>query len=201
MTACYDYLFLSLQRGRAAHGALAKHLENLLGGEVVGQFAPQLGWRSNEAAVLVRWPSAEERGDAAAIAGGPITNIAVRRMTPTLRPGDGDSLKPGGIYVHRWFEVDADAEDEFVALSGQGWKTFEVDFDANIFGLFRAEPDEEDKAAKRVSFLLVTGYGSHGVWEASRNPATEGMETFMRRHELTQRTWGASALLVEPTSG
>ena len=199
MTAGYDYLFLSLERGRAAHGALAMHLKGLSGGgEVLGQFAPQLGWRSNEAAVLVRWPSAEKRSDAAsAIAGGAVMQVATRRLTPTLRPGDADSLKPGGIYVHRWFEVDADAADEFVALSGQGWKNFEAEFDANIFGLFRAAPDEEDEAAKRVSFLLVTRYGSHGVWEASRNPATEAMGIFMRRHELTQRTWGASSLLVE----
>lgn len=60
MTA-YDYLFLTLARGRPAHARLTEALPGAVGGrEVVGQFAPQLGWASNEAAVLLRGPDEEE---------------------------------------------------------------------------------------------------------------------------------------------
>ncbi|HWF77805.1 MAG TPA: hypothetical protein VN694_11595, partial [Caulobacteraceae bacterium] len=73
MSAACDYLFLTLARAPQPHPALAQKLAaagptlQASGGEVVGQWAPQLGWANDEAAVLVRWRG--ERGDLGPIAG------------------------------------------------------------------------------------------------------------------------------------
>lgn len=204
MTSVYDYLFLTLARGRTPHPALANHLKNTAGpalarsgGQVVAQFSPQLGWSNNEAAVLVRWPSAERRGDLGPVTATPIVaHVRVDRLTPTLRPADEDQPRSGGIYVHRWFEVDAGSAEEFVTLSGEGWKRFEAQFDTQIFGLFRVEADAADQAEGKARLLLMTRYADHGVWEASRDPTTEAMAIFARRQELTRRSWGCSTRLV-----
>ncbi len=165
------------------------------GGEILGQFAPQLGWANDEAAVLVRW--AGERGDLGPIAGGEgVTEARIDHLEPTIRPADAHRPGAGGIYVHRWFEVEAGAEDEFVQLSSQGWAHFETLFDAKIFGLFRAELSPTDRARGVSRLLLVTRYGDHGVWEASRDPSTEAMQIFMRRQQLTRRSWAASTRLI-----
>ena len=190
--SAYDYHRLTLARIPAPHQALAAHLRGA-GIDVVGQFAPQLGWANNEAAVLVLAPA-----DAAPtlLAGGPIEGGEAERLAPTLRPADGDRPEAGGIYVHRWFEVNAGAADEFVELSGQGWRRFEAQFATNIFGLFRAAPTVADAAARIERLLLITRYADHGVWEASRDPTTEAMQIFQRRAQLTRRSWAASTLLV-----
>jgi hypothetical protein len=125
-----------------------------------------------------------------------IASAKVERLDPTLRPSDDAIPKPGGIYVHRWFEVEAGAADEFVELSGQGWQRFEAQFDTNIFGLFRAAPSPADSETGVVRLLLLTRYADHGVWEASRDPTTEAMQIFARRAQLTRRSWAASTLLV-----
>jgi hypothetical protein len=201
VSANYDYLFLTLARAPTPHPALARRLADAApalkaaGGEVVGQWAPQLGWANDEAAVLVRW--AGDRGDLSGITS--LEGIAksnVEHIAPTIRPGDADRPGAGGIYVHRWFEIEAGAEDEFVQLSSQGWAHFETLFDAKIFGLFRADPSAADRAAGASRLLLITRYGDHGVWEASRDPTTEAMQIFLRRQQLTRRSWAASTRLV-----
>jgi hypothetical protein len=203
VTGVYDYLFLALKRGPASHPALAAQLRvsgsaiAAAGGEIVGQFAPQLGWAGDEAAVLVRWNGAP--GDLTPIiASDPVESARLDRLSTTLRPADTDRLVVGGIHVHRWFEVEAGAADEFVELSGEGWKRFEALFDARIFGLFKAEPTPRDNEAGVVRLLLITRYGDHGVWEASRDPTTEAMQIFARRQQLTRRSWAASTRLVAP---
>lgn len=197
--AVYDYLFLDLEtappgpavaaRLKAAAPALAA-----AGGEVLGVFTPQLGWRSRQAAVLLRWSgTAAGRESVLASLGGQRD-----RLAPTARPAPTDRPKPGGIYVHRWFVIDTPALDEFVALSTEGWRDFEARFDTNIFGLFTADPTEADRAAKQTRLLLLTRYGDHGVWETSRDPSTAAMAAFMRRQKLTRETWAASTLLAPP---
>jgi hypothetical protein len=189
----YDYVRLTLARVPTPHQALAAFLRGSSG--VIGQFAPQLGWANDEAAVLVRWAGA--RGELAAITRlEGVAKASVEHVAPTIRPGDADRPAAGGVYVHRWFEIEAGAEDEFVGLSSQGWGHFETLFDAKIFGLFRAEPSAADRAAGSSRLLLVTRYGDHGVWEASRDPTTEAMQIFMRRQQLTRRSWAASTRLV-----
>ena len=199
MTADYTYLFYTLERVPNAHAALAAQLKSAAthveGAELVGQFGPQLGWANNEAAVLLR--HLEGRGgvfSASSVA----SAVRLEMLEPTVRPADGDLPAPGGIYVHRWFEVEAGAVDVFVALSAQGWESFEALFDARIFGLFRAHPTDADREAGVARLLLLTRYGDHGVWEASRDPTTEAMQVFARRAQLTRRSWAASSRLVQP---
>jgi hypothetical protein len=189
----YDYVTLTLKRVPTPHQALAAHLHGLPD-DIVGQFAPQLGWANNDAAVLVRRP--DSAPVTALVAPDLIVSAKVERLTPTLRPASDAALRPGGIYVHRWFEVDAGAADEFVELSGQGWQRFEAQFDTNIFGLFKASPTPADAQAGIQRLLLLTRYADHGVWEASRDPTSEAMQIFARRAQLTRRSWAASTLLV-----
>ncbi|HEY1752755.1 MAG TPA: hypothetical protein VGG29_15970 [Caulobacteraceae bacterium] len=201
MSAVYDYVFLTLARAPTPHPALARRLAaaapalQATGGEVVGQFAPQLGWAGDEAAVLVRWSGPRgDLGPVIALQG--VTGARVEHVTPTIRPGDADRPLAGGVYVHRWFAVEAGAEDEFVQLSGEGWAHFEASFDTRIFGLFRAEPSDAARASGVTRLLLLTRYANHAVWEASRDPTTEAMQIFQRRQQLTRRSWAASTRLV-----
>ena len=88
--------------------------------------------------------------------------------------------------------------DEFVELSTQGWRDFEVRFDASIYGLFEAgrTPDDLDLGVLRL--LLITRYGDHGVWEASRDPTSEAMQAFARRQALTRYSIAASSCWSAP---
>lgn len=185
----YGYVFATLARVPTPHQALAAHLLGLPV-DVVGQFAPQLGWANNQAAVLLRG------GDGTLEAPGLIAGATAERLTPTLRPADDAVPQPDGIYVHRWFEVGAADADEFIDLSGQGWRRFEAQFDTRIFGLFHASPSPADRDAGLQRLLLITRYADHGVWEASRDPTSEAMQIFARRQQLTRRSWAASTLLV-----
>lgn len=201
----YDYLFLDLQpsretpaprlyaeRVRKASGAVTA-----AGGEVLGLFTPQLGWRSTQVALLLRW-GADSAARAAVLAdlGAGAQHVQQDWLTPTARPVGDVRPGPGGIYVHRWFVIDPADQAEFVELSVAGWRDFEVQFDAKIFGLMAAERTARDVASGTVRILLLTRYGSHGVWEASRDPTTEAMANFARRRLLTRDTWAASTLIA-----
>jgi hypothetical protein len=206
-TRMYDYLFLDLEappgtppsrpyaeqvRARAAEIAAA-------GGEVLGLFTPQLGWHSRQAALLVGWtPDAAGREpELAALAKlGGVGKVERHRLAATARPAVNDRPKPGGIHVHRWFVIGAEALDEVVALSVEGWRDFEARFDTSIFGLFAVERSAADKAAGAARLLLITRYKDHGVWETSRDPSTDAMAAFMRRQQLTRDSWAASTLLT-----
>jgi hypothetical protein len=193
----YDYLFFDLAQD-AALGRTAR--EAAAGGEILGLFTPQLGWHARQAALLLRWPEAAAGREAAVArleAAPGVARVRRDRLTPTLRPGPADRPPPGGIYVHRWFVVETAAVGEFLELSGQGWRDFEARFDTQIFGLFTAEPTADEAAAGVTRLLLLTRYGGHGVWEASRDPSTEAMAAFARRRRLTRDTWAASTLLAE----
>jgi len=191
VAAAFDYLTFSLERGRAAHERLGERLVETAPQALIAQFAPQLGWAANEAAALVTGEIAE-----AALQGPPIAAIQKRRLSPTVRPTGAARPRPGGIHVHRWFVVKSGDVDEFVSLSQQAWPSFEAQFAASIFGLFRAQETDAERAAGETSLLLLTRYHDHGVWEASRDPTTDAMQIFQRRQSLTLRTRACSSLLV-----
>lgn len=207
-TAMYDYLFLDLDDpkdktppNRAYAAAVRAKAEGVKagGGEIVGLFTPQLGWVARQAALLVRWgPDAKGRdGLTAGLMRGDTVRIGQRaKLEATSRPAPADRPKPGGIYVHRWFVVEAKAVPEFLALSQEGWRDFEARFDTNIFGLFTAERSGNDRADGVTRLLLITRYGDHGVWEKSRDPSTAAMAAFARRQLLTRDSWAASTLFV-----
>ena len=197
--AIFDYLTLTLARGPAARAAFVKRLGAAGlggGGKAAGLFVPQLGWEAAQAALLV------ERGDPAAlkaVSSAPeVVSCEFHELAPTIRPTVNAVLKPGGIYVHRWFEVDSSSLNEFVALSGEAWPDFEGRFDTNIFGLFELMSTRPGDTSGHKHLLLLTRYASHGVWEDSRDPSTAAMQTFARRAMLTLSTRAASTLLIIP---
>jgi hypothetical protein len=203
MSAVYDYLTVTLGRGRAAWQAFAAQLNGAGaagiaqgGGEIVGLFAPQLGFASNEAVVLVRWPTGERGSTGALTETEGVVASTVDALTPTLRPREGQALRDGGIYVHRWFVVDAESIADFVDLSGRAWGGFENAYDTEIFGLFAAAATAEDLASGQQRLLLLTWYASHEVWEASREQAADPESLFAKRHGLTRSTVGRSSLRV-----
>lgn len=204
-TRVYDYLFLDLDAppGAPPTRAFADHVRTAgldkAGGTPLGLFSPQIGWHARQAALLVGWsPDANGRDAAmAALAKAPgVKSVERHRLQATARPSPTDRLKPGGIYVHRWFVIATPSLPEFIELSTTGWRDFEARFDTNIFGLFTAEQTAADKAAGQTRLLLLTRYKDHGVWEASRNPDTAAMAAFQRRQLITRDTWNDSTLLI-----
>ena len=205
MPAHYDYLNFTLARGRKAWADFAAHVRGAApaiadaGGEVLGLFQGQLGFASNEAVILLRWPTAtRDRLRELDTAPG-VVAMHPQKLTPTVRPADGKRLKSGGIYVHRWFAVDADSVADFVALSNRAWENFEGSYDTEIFGLFTAETTAEDLRDSVGRLLLLTYYASHGVWETSRDQTRDPAGLFAKRHELTRSTIGRSSLTVPLT--
>jgi len=203
MTAVYAYHTLTLPRGRPAwqtfglhaNGATARSIE-ASGGEWIGVFSPQLGFASNEAVAVVRWPRGE-LGPSDALVDAPEVVSAVHdTLHPTVRPRPGQTPRAGGIYVHRWFTIDGGALDEFIQLSNRAWSGFEGAYDTEIFGLFAAEASAADLNQDQRRLLLLTWYASHGVWEASREQTIDPEGLFVRRHALTRSTVGRSSLLV-----
>jgi len=206
MPAHYDYLTFTLTRGRKAWADFTGHIRTVAaptiaaaGGEVVGLFQGQLGFASNEAVVLLRWPSAMgDRLRELDTAPG-VVAMYPQKLTPTVSPADDKRLKRSGIYVHRWFSVDADSVADFVALSNRAWENFEGSYDTEIFGLFTAETTVQDVRDGIGRLLLLTYYASHGVWETSRDQTRDPAGLFAKRHELTRSTIGRSALSVPLT--
>jgi hypothetical protein len=217
----YDYAFLRLRAPdqlEALTSVRSELLQWFAGhrppiGRVSGLFVPQLGWSYKQVALLI------ERDDDAAADDAFLENLAglpqvescnVRRVLPTIRPLPGDTLTPGGIYVHRWMDVRATDVDEFIALAAEAWSAGGLgeNFDARAFGLFR---ERTDQPVQRM--LLLTRYGSHADWEASRvatpsrsqgeweaagRPAATARQALTRRSALTLDSVPASTLLVGP---
>ena len=204
----YDYLFFDVAPGpppyRRAGAVVPSLVRGTLasaGAEIKGVFVSQLGWAISQAGALIAWPNGDDGRDAAmaVLAEDPsVASLNIDRLTPAARPQLNDAPRPGGIHVHRWFRIRAETLDEFVGLSIQGWRDFEVRFDANIYGLFAAERKQRDIDDGVLRLLLITRYGDHGVWETSRDPASEAMQSFARRQALTQFSFAASTLLVGP---
>ncbi|HXC56979.1 MAG TPA: hypothetical protein VNU97_16895 [Rhizomicrobium sp.] len=205
MPAHYDYLHVTLERGRPAWAAFAAHIHGTVapalaaeGGEMLGLFQGQLGFASTEAIVLLRWPDAGHgRVQELSPAPGAVA-LHWEKLMPTVRPEDGKRLKPGGIYVHRWFTVDAASAADFIALSNRAWENFEGSYDTEIFGLFAAEAKAEDRYEGALRLLLLTYYASHDVWEKSRDQTRDPQGLFVKRHALTRSTIGRSSTLVVP---
>ncbi|HWD67859.1 MAG TPA: hypothetical protein VG227_07860 [Caulobacteraceae bacterium] len=172
-------------------GGTARLAAQKAGGELLGLFLPQLGSQAHERLLLLRWRG--EAGDA--LSGCPYVGaVTTDRLRPTARPADTDQLRPRGIFVHRWFTIDPKDEEAFVALSRDAWVGFESEFAGNPFGLFAAEPKTEDGASMRM--LLMTRYGGHADWEASRRPSADVADIFARRRELTRATGACSTVIA-----
>lgn len=190
----YNYYELRVGRERNAQRTLAEQVYAGGADGVLGVFAPLLGYASNEALVLT-----DERASSdAVLKGSGVAAAEWRRMSPTLRPHQGARPEAGGIYVHNWFTIDAEAFDEFVQLSGAAWMDFEAKFDARIYGLFAVEPQAGETASGSRRLLLMTRYSDLAEWQKSRDPTTEAMQIFARRRELTRVSLARACVLVAP---
>ena len=203
----FDYLFFDFAAGPLPYRRPAATLDPLVAealsgtqGKRLGLFVPQIGWTSSQAALLISWRDGDTGRSAAlsklSSAQG-LKSVESHALAPTVRPTGDAPPRAGGIYVHRWFVIEAGALDEFVALSVEGWADFETRFEANIFGLWAATPTPDDRREASRRVFLLTRYKDHGVWEASRDPTTAAMKAFARRQALTRVTWNASTLLVQ----
>lgn len=203
MSAHYDYLTFTLERGRPAWTAFAAHMRDVAapaiatsGGTILGLFQGQLGFSSNEALALVRWPTATRDRLRELDRAPAVVALHPETLTPTVRPKDTAALKNGGIYVHRWFTVDVDSVADFIALSNRAWANFEGSYATEIFGLFTAERTIQDVRDKVGRLLLLTYYASHGEWETSRDQTRDPDGLFAQRHKLTRSTIGRSSSRV-----
>jgi len=201
MAANYVYLTFTLARGRDAFEGFVRHLNQVAapaiektGGLLIGIFQGQLGFASTEAVVVLRATDDGRVEDLATVPS--VVTMQRELLTPTMRPKDGATFKRGGIYVHRWFVVDAERVADFIALSNQAWADFERSYDTEIFGLFTAQPSPSDARDGAGRLLLLTWYASHGVWETSRELTRDCASLFAKRHLLTRSTTGRSSLLI-----
>lgn len=202
--AIYDYLFVEVLPGEGAstQKAFIDHLRGpgaagvrAAGGEALGYFTPLIGWTSQNIAVLLRWTDSVAGREKAvrAIQSHPAVAKSDRsRLAATVRPAPADLPRTTGIYTHRWFDVKTGDVPEFVDLSSRAWPSFEREFPAAIFGLFRAEALPQDHRRGVTRMLLNTQYESHAVWEASRKPSSEPTALFERRSQITLTTRVAS---------
>jgi hypothetical protein len=203
MTPIYQYTTLRLARGRNVATRVASHLVGEggtrlaeAGGSLYGLWAGQLGFSSDEAVLITVWPderTARLNAEAHVSGSAAVVDATSECLVPTLRPKDPTPPTGPGMFVLRWFDIEADALPEVIRLSGEAWETFEKIYDARIFGLFRASQAEPGHAR----LLLITRYASYAVWEDSRSgDDPDAWKRFIRRHELTYSTVGRSAVLV-----
>jgi hypothetical protein len=201
LMAEFDYAMLTLARGAPARRAFADRVKTAgltAHGRRAGLFVAQLGWEAAEAALLAERGGGGENAVEGLLAAPEIVDSVRHTLLPTVRPLPDAVLGAGGIYVHRWFEVNRSSVADFIDLSSRAWPRFEEEFDATIFGLFEVTSEWEGAPADSHHLLLVTRYASHAAWEDSRDPTTEAMQTFARRAQLTLSTRAASSLLIAP---
>ena len=195
MASAFQYLTIELKRGRETWASFASGLREKAPralGEFIALFAPQLGFASNEAVVLMRGaPHVRET-----LSLPEIVRLREDALTPTVRPRDGQKMRDGGIYVHRWFTIDGERLADFIDLSNRAWSGFESSYDTEIFGLFSADESEGDAREGARRLLLLTWYKDHGVWEASREQSRDAGSLFAQRHLLTRTTIGRSSIRV-----
>ena len=188
----YNYYELRLRRDRDAQKGLADHLRSALGDKAVATFSPLLGFASNQALVLTDAAAPTE----AVMRAPGVVSVERHALTPTIRPAAGARPAAMGVYVHNWFTIDASGFDEFVRLSGEAWPDFEGHFETKVFGLFAAQPTQNDLAEGARRLLLMTGYRDLNEWQKSRNPAPTAREAFARRRELTRVSLARATVLT-----
>jgi hypothetical protein len=189
----YDYLEFGVGREREAVALTAGRLK-ASAVQPVAVFSPLLGYASNT--VLALFPALEAEAALAVARTEGAVSVQRTRLSATARPVAGAAPVPGGVYVHNWFHIDADAVEAFVDFSVEAWPDFETRFEARIFGLFLAEASETDLGQGARRLLLMTRYRDLGEWQASRDPTTEAMKTFAQRRELTRVSLARSCLLI-----
>lgn len=169
----------------------------LAGGDPYALFAPQFGLASNQLVMMTAWPSDIESVPVivdllAAI--DEVGHVEHHGIAATARPLAATPPERGGVYVHRFFDLDTARVAEVVELSSTAWDTFEDTFDVEVIGFFLT-----DRAAgEPAELMLLNRYPSLASWEASRHfdLDPESRARFERRAGLTTRTRAITTTLL-----
>jgi hypothetical protein len=167
-----------LDRHRSTAAGLLEAVQNVSDVRTWGVFPGLFGLGTNE----VYWVVMTEQ-DYVPQLGSDIEVVQQTLLTPTIRPLTHEPRSKAGVYVYRWFEVDARHIDEVVRLSGEAWAVFEGGFDTEIQGLFVAAP-EMSVGQVKCGMLLVTWYRDLSVWQDSRTPDAAASKRFAARQAL-----------------
>ncbi len=170
---------------RAMYERFTAQRDALQGGAVWGVWFGQFGIPANELLIMTCSPTNHPpAADLARLAGGEL--VETQSWLPTVRPTEVQPLGEPGLYVFRYFDVDAVNIDEIAALSDAAWSSFEHAgaYAARPLGLFRPAGD----AMGRVRMLLLTWYDGFDSWSISRQPPPQARENFARRNALTHAT-------------
>jgi DNA-binding FadR family transcriptional regulator len=207
----YDYLFLRFRDG-ASHVASfvdylgsgeVDHLRNA-GGEVLGVFAPKIGWSGNQMAMLIRWSvgGAHRAAALARLQKAPnLVSIERRRLSLAAPLALAADLPQNGIFGLRWCDVAADAVEGIATLWAAGWPRYEAQFDMRVLGLFRAETAAPDRVQGIAHLLLINWYPNLAALEAVLDdPLTTSLFTERTERHILNST-PAVATLVWPRTG
>ena len=195
------FLFTHLRTASGGWQSMHDRLSPILAGwqdtAVLGSFTGLFGISNQELFVLLSRPVSERVTDRVA---GQVTDQMtepLRTLLPagvemvdslwldaTVRPTHDAPLTRAGVYVFRFFQVNACDCDEVVSLSSQAWQTFENSdsYTSEPMGLFRFA----DTSAIRGRMLLLTWYDNMTSWERSRTPHPDATANFRRRASLSR---------------
>ena len=163
------------------------------GGAIWAVLRGLFGMQEDELFLLTSWGPSESGPDAL----GRLPQIRItdqHLLNATVRPTTPAPLTREGVYVLRFFEIEMAAVDEFIALSTNGWTTFEASESwlTEPVGLFAPK----DRTGERGAMILCTWYDGLASWEASRNKPAAGRAHFARRWEITQSSIAFATRLV-----
>lgn len=182
---------------RAMYERLASHRADVerAGTGIWGIWFGQFGIPANELWVVTHPLAGDDPPSTqlADFAGGEL--IEAQHWVPTVRPVTVQPVREPGLYVFRYFDVDAANIDEIAALSAAAWESFEHadGYSARPVGLFRPAGEVQG----RVRMLLLTWYDGFESWSASRQPPPHARENFARRHALTHATVAYATRLAD----
>ena len=168
------------ERARASGGYLFGGWRSMVG----------LGLARDEGIVLSSWPDAQSASNVSAPDFEGIASAQIQSLEATVRPIDDTPPAYDGVYVFRWFDIDATDWEAFRDISDAAWPNMEAVFDVNICGFWR----HRDVVEPDAKILLLTRYADLSVWEASRwwnNPAAAAdasMGRFKKRNEMIKST-------------
>ena len=170
------------------------------GGQLFGCWRSMvgLGLARDEGIALSSWPSAVAIGNAPTLASEEIVSSNFHVLEASVRPVEDTPPTYDGVYVFRWFDIDASDWDTFREISNTAWPNMERVFDVNICGFWSSQ----EVATPNAKILLLTRYADLSVWEASRwwnkptAKANASMSRFEKRNNIIKSTIAYPSLLI-----
>lgn len=202
------FLFAHLRAASGGWQSLHDRLSPILAGRqdttVLGRFMGLFGISNQELFVLLSQPVSERVTDQVteqmteqlrALLPAGVEIVDSLWLDATVRPTHDAPFTRAGVYVFRFFEVNASDCDEVVSLSSKAWQTFENSdsYTSEPMGLFRFA----DPSASQGRMLLVTWYDTMTSWERSRAPHPDATANFRRRASLSRSIVAYATRLVD----